>query len=580
MRFLDTSCIRTFLDERLLSSDGVELSVDLYLPPKQGRYPILLNRTPAGNNRAGRGGISPSDSTRGAGADAFMPPAERWKAIAAHGFIVAVADVRGRGDSEGTFAPFVHEAEDGAATLAWLRTLPESNGRIGVFGSGYAAFCAWAAAVADGNVNAIVSMSPFGRVGQGLLHRGGAVRLDWLFWMHLIGGRTLQSASIPPWSKVLKHLPLRCLDEALGREDIWWRDWLSHLDPDDSYWAPLDLFERIAALDVPGLHITGWWDGQSNDAHYYHEAASRGGAPQRLIIGPWDTAAVRRPVQRVGGFDFGPRAALDMLKLLVEFFDEHLRGRQVETSSQVFVTGRNEWTACNRLPSNAAELLTLHLSSTDGANTRCGDGMLVPARPAQRAIDRVNHNPMMPVEFQPLFVSFAAGANPRGLVLDQAHVTARDEALVYTSAPMQEPLTIVGRPSVSLTMCTFAPDADVYVLLSDCFPFGMRDLHLSHGAVRLATLESFAPGKRVRVDLQLDMIAHDFLPGHCVRLTLVPSLFPLYARNMHTLDYLGSCAPAIADIAFHLGSNATACVRLPLAPASVRFDMKAERAAS
>jgi hypothetical protein len=45
--------------------------------------------------------------------------------------------VRGRGDSDGEFYPFRHEGCDGAETIAWLRSLPESNGRVGMYGFSY-----------------------------------------------------------------------------------------------------------------------------------------------------------------------------------------------------------------------------------------------------------------------------------------------------------------------------------------------------------------------------------------------------------------------------------------------------------
>ena len=146
MRFIDTSRIRTRFHERIYAADGTALSVDLYLPPEPGSYPVLLNRTPANNNRAGRAGISDA-------------PSERWKRLAAQGYIVAAADVRGRGDSAGTFVPFAHEASDGAATVKWLRSLGEVNGQVGLFGSGYGAFCAWATACIDKNINALVNFS-------------------------------------------------------------------------------------------------------------------------------------------------------------------------------------------------------------------------------------------------------------------------------------------------------------------------------------------------------------------------------------------------------------------------------------
>ena len=57
--------------------------------------------------------------------------------FARHGYNVVIQDVRGRGDSGGEFYPFRHEGRDGAETIAWLRTRPEGNGRIGMYGFSY-----------------------------------------------------------------------------------------------------------------------------------------------------------------------------------------------------------------------------------------------------------------------------------------------------------------------------------------------------------------------------------------------------------------------------------------------------------
>ena len=56
---------------------------------------------------------------------------------AAHGFLVVVQDVRGRGESEGNFQGFVQEASDGADTVRWVRQLPSCNGRVGTYGFSY-----------------------------------------------------------------------------------------------------------------------------------------------------------------------------------------------------------------------------------------------------------------------------------------------------------------------------------------------------------------------------------------------------------------------------------------------------------
>lgn len=556
MQFIDTSRIRVRLDQRIAAEDGTELSIDVYLPPQPGRYPVLLHRTAADNNRW----------PRTFGATQFQPGnADRWKAFAAQGFIVATADVRGRGDSGGTFFPFANEGADGAVTVEWLRNLPECDGTVGAFGTGYAAFCAWAAIGAGAPISAVASISPFGAVGEGLLHRGGAVRLDWLFWMHLVGGRTLQPAALPPWPEIHRHLPLMSMDSALERHDIPWRSWLEHLDAGDPFWAPLRLAERLASRPIPGLHITGWWDAHLGGARYFYEAAMRSGAPQSLVIGPWDSAAIRHSARVVGGFDFGLRSMIDVDEILVQFFAARLRGEANQWSqpgARFFMTGRNDWIDGVGWPVAATGNRVLHLASDGCANTRRGDGALRDTVGASEGMDEMIDNPAMPVEFQSNFRSFAA--NEWSLNLDQGHITARDEALVYTSTPLASPLTAYGRPSVTLTVRCAAPDADLYVLLSDVFPLGSRDLHLSHAPIRLATIGKFAERKPLVLTVEMNELAHDFLPGHSIRLTIVPSLFPLYARNLHREDYLFAQGPVVSAISLHHGATSLGCLRLPI----------------
>src|SRR3712207_8039886 len=52
------------------------------------------------------------------------------------------SDVRGRGDSGGTFHHLLNrpdEGQDGHATLEWIRARPWSNARIGTFGGSFTA---------------------------------------------------------------------------------------------------------------------------------------------------------------------------------------------------------------------------------------------------------------------------------------------------------------------------------------------------------------------------------------------------------------------------------------------------------
>ena len=100
--------------------DGTRLISRFWSPPVgNGPWPALLMRQPYGRAIA-------STVT-------YAHPS--W--YAAHGFLVVVQDVRGRGDSEGDFRGFGQEAPDGADAVRWVRQLPNCNGRVGTYGFSY-----------------------------------------------------------------------------------------------------------------------------------------------------------------------------------------------------------------------------------------------------------------------------------------------------------------------------------------------------------------------------------------------------------------------------------------------------------
>lgn len=98
--------------------DGVLLRADVFRPAGAGRYPVLLQRTPY-SKRTDR-----SDPG--------------FRVLAGRGFVVVVQDTRGRYMSDGVAVPH-DEAQDGFDTVAWVRTLPYANGKVGMFGGSYLA---------------------------------------------------------------------------------------------------------------------------------------------------------------------------------------------------------------------------------------------------------------------------------------------------------------------------------------------------------------------------------------------------------------------------------------------------------
>ncbi len=99
--------------------DRVTLYADVYRPAGEGPFPVILMRLPYDKTQAEN--ISYSHPS--------------W--YAQRGYMVVVQDVRGYWASEGEFTPFLHEAEDGYDTVEWAASLPNSNGRVGMYGFSY-----------------------------------------------------------------------------------------------------------------------------------------------------------------------------------------------------------------------------------------------------------------------------------------------------------------------------------------------------------------------------------------------------------------------------------------------------------
>src|SRR5579872_3186458 len=95
--------------------DGVILHADIYRPKADGKFPVLLQRTPYNKDNSAGFGIEGAQ----------------------RGYVVIVEDTRGRYTSEGEWYPFRHESDDGFDTVEWAAALPYSNGKVGMWGGSY-----------------------------------------------------------------------------------------------------------------------------------------------------------------------------------------------------------------------------------------------------------------------------------------------------------------------------------------------------------------------------------------------------------------------------------------------------------
>ncbi len=149
--------------------DGVVLLGDHYWPAREvGALPVVLIRSPYG--RAGLAG------------SVFAAP------LARRGFQVFIQSVRGTFGSGGQFRPFLHERDDGLATVAWLREQPWCDGRVAMTGGSYLGHTQWAIApYADPPLESVSLNITAARITSAFYEHGAPGLKNALNWTGQIG---------------------------------------------------------------------------------------------------------------------------------------------------------------------------------------------------------------------------------------------------------------------------------------------------------------------------------------------------------------------------------------------------------
>lgn len=507
--------------------DGIALSSDIWLPNGGGQYPLLLVRTPYLKTLA-----------------IFnFPKVARF--FAAKGYAVAVQDVRGRGDSEGKFDYYFQEGNDGYDSIEWLAAQPWCNGRVGMMGASYLGTVQWLAARArPPHLVCIASTAAAGDYLNECPYIGGALMQQFsLTWPYLVSGTLFQSNIVPEdWPDILNHRPLLTSDEVLGRKMPLYRQWLEHPTLDD-YWRRIQLTEKdFRYIDIPALHVTGWFDGnQAGAMHYWGGMTENSPAAEQqyLVAGPWNhLQTCIGGGSKKGEMEFTTDSIIDVYQLHLEFFERYLK-QTTQTFEQprvrLYVTGRNAWRQFETYPIASAETQRLYLSSQGKANSLLGNGKLVQAHASRESQDQYNFDPRHPVP-----LDFSAPGEI--YAADRRAIEHRDDVLVYTGEPLMKPLEVIGKVVVILCAASDAPDTDFTASIIDVYPdnravvLGPRVAGIVRARYRNRSSKAqlLKPGSVEKYCIDLGHIAHSFEPGHRIRVEISSSAAPFFNPNQNT----------------------------------------------
>jgi hypothetical protein len=531
--------------------DGVKLVADIYQPEAEGKFPVLLERTPY--NRAG-----------GAGSAAKM---------AAQGYVAIIQDTRGRFDSQGEFYPFRYESQDGYDTVEWAAKLPYADGKVGMFGGSYVGATQMLAAISS--PPHLVAIQPYVTASEyydGWTYQSGAL-MQWFAssWSSGLAVDTLRrkAGGLEDPKAWVSQLPVdsyRMLElPTVPALAPYFRDWVAH-ERDDQYWRPWKISEHYAEMNIKALHAGGWHDIFLKGTIQNYEGMRRSSparADQRLTIGPWAHAETS-PEGKVGDVTFGKSAVLDSDGTILRWYDYALKGARNEYATgapvRLFIMGENVWRDEQEFP----------LARTKYTNYYLRKGALATEAPGAEEPDTYEYDPANPV---PTIGGRLCCGNqiPPGPA-DQRPNEGRADVLAFSTTPLAKDLEVTGWIKATIYASTSAGDTDFTALLADVEPSGYARF-LTDGIVRARyrhgtqQAEPIEPGKIYEYTIDLWATGNLFKAGHRIRLYVSSSNFPRFDRNLNTGEPIAGSARIIKarQRIYHDAQHASALV-LPVIP--------------
>ena len=584
--------------------DGVILRADIYRPKADGKYPVLLTRTPY--NKDGEMSLGVVAAQRG--------------------YVLIAQDTRGRYASEGEWYPFKHESDDGYDTIEWAASLPYSNGKIGMYGGSYVGATQYLAAIANPpHLAGIFPDVTASNYHNGWTYQGGAFE-QWFneSWTTGLAMNTLERRDDAAGNALAgtKVLPLNSYPilDPVSQAGLapYFTDWLAHPNY-DSYWNQWSIEAHYSAIHVPVYGSGAWYDiflrGTLRNYMLLKTQAGSDAARrnQRLLIFVGGHAGGSSSA-KVGGVDFGPRLPIDLNAIMFRWYDWILKGidngMAAEKPVRIFVMGKNEWRDEADWPLARAVTTHYYLHSDGNANSLRGDGSLSTTPPTvaenserqserpkngqetsdltkrerqrsgqetdrqkseQKASDQYIYDPADPVPT--IGGPLCCGALPTGIgPEDQRPAEDRSDVLVYSTPAFTKDTEVTGPVSLDLYVSSSAVDTDFTGKLVDVSPNGFAR-NLSEGILRLRyrnseeTPELANPGQIYHVTLDLVATSNVFLAGHRLRLEVSSSNFPRFDRNLNTgaVQALGSSFVKATNIVYHDRAHPSALI-VPIVP--------------
>jgi uncharacterized protein len=525
------------VEEYAAMRDGTRLAANVYKPAGKGPWPVVMTRTPYLKD----GRIDPEKDPKGVkNREALAKQARHYTDA---GYVYVLQDVRGKGRSQGFYAAFENDVEDGYDSVEWAARRPWSNGRIGLSGGSAMGITSNEAAMAAPPhlKAAYVVVAPYD-----------------LLQNSYIGG-VLKEKDVLGWSK-----GQGVSDEVLDTQ--------RRRVTDDIFWNRSAMSTNRKYIQIPIYNVGGWYDifnhGNISNFEYLQNHGAKGArGNQKLMMGPFGHGPLS------GGLEY---PGFDRLNLAgdqeIRWFDYWLKGLDngimdeppvsyfmMAGAEKGAISPKNGMrTAANWPPAYREVRYYLTPDKTLSGKAPASDGAKLSYR----------YDPANPVPT-------VGGANltfERG-PMDQRAIPARQDYLRFQTPALAKDVTIAGPVKVELYGATDGPDTDFMAKLVDVYPDGYEALVLDapirtrfrHGRMP-DDVKMMTPGAPEELDIDLWSTAITFEKGHRIALHITSSNSPRFEVNTNTGEPPGEhkLAPRAAANSLYMDAAHPSALVLPV----------------